>query len=185
RRDANRDARGRGQTRHGAAARPPGASPRSRRLRAPLPRERAKSVWLVFQVVVRSRAGRGADAGGLRARLAQALELPRRERLLLLALPADGERRALRTALAPPARRADRAARGPGEPGAGPAQPRAGDRLRSRESDGGAAPGRARRVRAPRRGGPDARGDRTPSGPGARNLEGAAAPRPPAAQCAR
>ena len=76
----------------------------------------------MFQAVVRSRAGRGADAGGVRARLAQALELPRRERLLLLALPADGERGAPRAALAPPPRRADRRDRGPGEPGAGAAQ---------------------------------------------------------------
>jgi RNA polymerase sigma factor (sigma-70 family) len=72
--------------------------------------------------------------------------------------------------------------RGPGEPGARPALAGAGSRVRPREGDGGAASGRARRVRAARRGGPDARGDRKASGPRARDLEGAAAPRPPAAQ---
>ena len=73
------------------------------------------------------------------------VELPRRERLLLLALPADGERGAQRAPLAAAPRRADRRDRGPGEPRAGAARARAGGGLRPREGDGGAAA----RARAP------------------------------------
>ena len=88
------------------------------------------------------------------------VELPRRERLLVLALPADGERGAERAPLAAPPRRADRGDRGPGAPRADAARARARGGLRPREGDRDAAARGAGRVRAPRRRGPDPRGDR-------------------------
>ena len=95
-----------------------------RGLRAPLPRERAEGVRLVPQAVVRRRAGRRAHAGGLRAGLAQARELPRGERLLVLALPPHGERGAQRAPVAAAPGRPDLRDRRPGEPRAGAALPR-------------------------------------------------------------
>ena len=65
--------------------------------------------------------------------------------------------------------------RAPGTP-----RPEAGFDLR--EGDGGAAARRAGRLRAPRRGGPDSRRDRGDAEPRDRDVEGAALPRPEAAQ---
>ena len=173
------------RTRTGAprsAARPPGAGRRSRRLRAALPRERATGVRLVLPPVVRSLAGRGADAGRLRARLAEAL-VSRRERVLVLALPPHGEHRALGAALAPPAHVAGLRHRRPDGLREGPAKrprrkPASTSRRRWR---------RCRRARAPCScsttwRATDARGDRAADGHGGGHVEGAAAPGPPAAQ---
>jgi len=72
-----------------------------------------------------------------RPRLAQARELPRGERPLLLALPAHRERGAQRAPGAAAPGRADRRDRRPGEPRAGAGRAAAGERLRSGEGDGG------------------------------------------------
>src|SRR5438552_4541299 len=174
--------RGAAEPRGGAGASRPGRG--QGRLRAALSRQPRAGLCALLPDGRRARPGRGAGPRRLRAGLAEAGLVPGRERVLVLAAPADGERGAVRAAVAAEAgveghddRRPDhvRAAGTAGSLG------RPGSGLRPGARAGHPAPRGASGVRAPRRGGLQARGDRGADRGGDGHVQGPAPPRPEAA----